>query len=504
MAMGNEMDTQPDTSAETEETEQEMTTRVQRTMSGGAAMPPPSEIALVDLSFVFRKHWHSTAHEELGEAHSRTMEEVLKISNAHKWVGICIDRPPYKRTEVYPEYKGQREKASEVMVGQLKGVISKLEREGYPIFGRDGFEADDMIASVCAELYQQPITIYSGDKDLLQLVDGRVRVKLSGNEAPIIDDFGVIEKFGVKAKQIPDFLALWGDASDNIKGAPGIGKVKASGYLREYGTLEAILEEISTAVANGTDIAKDYKSIHESTELLFRNRKLIRLARLKVDCSALMQPRTPQSLATKMSEDLVAQQQRVASEEAMEEEDQPTAIVRATEAARADVRSPWAMQLEPSTFQQAAKTAEILMESRLFPQFQSPQAVLAVVMTGRSMGIDAVASLRGFNIIKGKVSPTSQMLIGLVKRSPTCQYFRLVNTTPEQATWETMRRGEPEPTSLTYTIEDANQAGLTGNDNWRKRPKTMLRWRCSTELARAVYPDITAGLYTQDDASEMD
>jgi hypothetical protein len=122
-------------------------------------------------------------------------------------------------------------------------------------------------------------------------------------------------------------------------------------------------------------------------------------------------------------------------------------------------------------------------------------------MTGRALGMDTVASLRGFHLIKGKACPSAALLIGLVKRHPSCEFFRLVESSDRIATWETKRRGEPAPTRMSYTIEEANTCGLGSNDQWKKRPKTMLRWRAGVELARAVYSDVTAGLYA---AEEME
>ena len=93
-------------------------------------------------------------------------------------------------------------------------------------------------------------------------------------------------------------------------------------------------------------------------------------------------------------------------------------------------------------------------------------------------------------------------MVALVLKSGLAQYFRLVESTDTSCTYETHRKGNPEPTSHTYTIEDAKLAGLLRNDNWLKIPKPMLRARCSSELGRIDYPDILAGLYTPDELGD--
>jgi hypothetical protein len=117
--------------------------------------------------------------------------------------------------------------------------------------------------------------------------------------------------------------------------------------------------------------------------------------------------------------------------------------------------------------------------------------------------MDTVASLRGFHLIKGKPCPSAALIIGLVKRHSSCEWFRFVSeeSSDDVAVWETKRRGEPMATKLAYSVNDARAAGLLGNDQWKRRQKTMLRWRGGVELARVVYSDVTTGLYS---AEEME
>jgi hypothetical protein len=151
--------------------------------------------------------------------------------------------------------------------------------------------------------------------------------------------------------------------------------------------------------------------------------------------------------------------------------------------------------------------AKILFDSRMFGQFPNPQSVLSIIMRGRSLGMDATTALSNFHVIEGKPTMHASLIIALVLNSKKAEYFDLVETTDKLSTWVTKRIGRS-PVTLSYTIEEADQAGLlkptrSGKpSNWHTRPKTMLRWRCSTELARIVYPDITTGLYTPDEIEE--
>lgn len=158
----------------------------------------------------------------------------------------------------------------------------------------------------------------------------------------------------------------------------------------------------------------------------------------------------------------------------------------------------WEKALEPRNLAQAQALAKNLYDSKIFGAWPNPGAILAVIMTGRSFGLDSVTSLRSFHFIEGKASPHAHLLIGIVKRSPACEYFRLIESGPTSATYEAKRREDPEPTRLTYTIEQAGAAGLRGG-NWVKRPDEMLRKTCAVQLARAVFPDVTSGLYNEEE-----
>lgn len=156
---------------------------------------------------------------------------------------------------------------------------------------------------------------------------------------------------------------------------------------------------------------------------------------------------------------------------------------------------------EPNSIDEAYRLAKILVASRLLPDgANTPEAAFAIIATGRELGMTAMQSLRSIYVIKGKPTLSADLVCALVKsRRDVCAFFQLVESTPERAVYKTQRIGEPEPTSMTYTFDDAKRAQVTGNPNWTKHPAAMLRARCITALARAVFPDLVLGIYDPDE-----
>ena len=160
--------------------------------------------------------------------------------------------------------------------------------------------------------------------------------------------------------------------------------------------------------------------------------------------------------------------------------------------------------LEPQDPATAWKLAKVLHESRMWPAFGSPSAVMAALLTGRGIGLNATQSLQGIDVIKGRPALKTVTLVGLIKTSQKCKYWRMIESTPERAVFETQRVNEPTPTRYEMTIEEARQAGWAANDQWKKQPATMLRYRCQSTLARIVYPDICSGLHTPEELRDAE
>lgn len=161
---------------------------------------------------------------------------------------------------------------------------------------------------------------------------------------------------------------------------------------------------------------------------------------------------------------------------------------------------------EPKTYDQAVALATAFAKSGLLPELNTPERVLLVMAKGAELQIPPTAALSGIHIIKGKPSVSADLKVALcLRRRDICEYFKLVSTSDTKATYETKRRGQ-EPRQMDWTIEMARRARLTvddANSNWGKYPAAMLRHRCSSELATAVYPDIVTGLITTDEAEDI-
>lgn len=161
---------------------------------------------------------------------------------------------------------------------------------------------------------------------------------------------------------------------------------------------------------------------------------------------------------------------------------------------------------EPQSIEEADKLSKLLAGSALLPDALrgKPGDVLVALITGRELGLSPMQSIRGMHVIKGKAVMSADLMVALVqKHRDTCEWFRMVESTDTKAVYETKRHGHPEPVRLTWTLEQAKNAGLLTNDNWKKHPAAMLRARCSSALARAVYPDLMMGVYDPDEAQEF-
>ena len=165
----------------------------------------------------------------------------------------------------------------------------------------------------------------------------------------------------------------------------------------------------------------------------------------------------------------------------------------------------WERGLEPRSMNDAVRLAQRMHDSHMFSAYGTPQAVLSTVLLGRELGMPAMAALRTVHIIEGKHSLSADLMVALVLKSGLAEYFQMVESNDSICSYTTRRKGTPMPTSLSYTIEQAEQAGLlqptrSGKpSNWDKMPKQMLRARAKSELARLEYPDLLAGLYTPEE-----
>jgi hypothetical protein len=159
---------------------------------------------------------------------------------------------------------------------------------------------------------------------------------------------------------------------------------------------------------------------------------------------------------------------------------------------------------EPRDLVEARGLADDIAKAAIIPAHLrgKPMDAYVILLFGRELGLAPMQSMLNVDLVEGKPRLNAQMTVALVKRSPLCRYFRLVESTDEGATYETLREGEPEATRLSFTIRQAERAGLKGN-NWQRHPAAMLRHRAAQSLARAVYPDVIGNVYDDDEIAEM-
>jgi len=161
----------------------------------------------------------------------------------------CFDSPgPTLRHKKFKEYKAKRPPTAEELKQQIPKVKEILKVFNVPIFGKEGFEADDLIGTISKRALGIEKIIVSGDLDNLQLIDSSTKAYIlrKGVKDTILYDENLVkERFqGLSPKQIVDFKALRGDPSDNIPGIAGIGEKTAINLLREFGTVENLYNEL--------------------------------------------------------------------------------------------------------------------------------------------------------------------------------------------------------------------------------------------------------------------
>ncbi len=161
-------------------------------------------------------------------------------------MAVIFDTPePTFRHKLSPIYKGDRPSMPEELSQQIPYLHALIKALGIPLYFLAGAEADDIIGTLTKRALSEGhhVLISTGDKDMAQLVNEHVKLEDSFKER-VLDEAGVLEKFGVHPHQIIDYLTLMGDASDGIMGVPGVGAKTAAKLLTEYGSLNNIIANV--------------------------------------------------------------------------------------------------------------------------------------------------------------------------------------------------------------------------------------------------------------------
>ncbi|MDD3845655.1 MAG: DNA polymerase I [Syntrophorhabdaceae bacterium] len=177
-----------------------------------------------------------------------SMLRKLRNSENPDTLIVVFDSPgPSFREEISREYKAQRPAMPDNLSLQVPFVKKIIDAMGLPVIEKEGFEADDIIATITEHLKARDDVmtfIVTGDKDMMQLVGEKVRI-LDSMKNLLIGEGEVMEKFGVPPRNVVDYLSLCGDASDNIPGVPGIGEKTARELVASLGSVENIYDRLA-------------------------------------------------------------------------------------------------------------------------------------------------------------------------------------------------------------------------------------------------------------------
>ena len=195
----------------------------------------------------------------------------------HIAVAFDVGRVTF-RSEMYTEYKAGRSETPTDFRGQVSLIKEVLEALAIPTVEAEGYEADDVIATLAAQGEQEgmDVLIVTGDRDALQLVNDKVTVLMTRRGISDMSRFtpaAVEEKYALTPRQYPDFAAVRGDPSDNLPSIPGVGEKTAAKWIREFGSLDALVERVDEVKGKAGD------ALREHLANVVRNRQLTELRR---------------------------------------------------------------------------------------------------------------------------------------------------------------------------------------------------------------------------------
>lgn len=201
----------------------------------------------------------------------RTLKKLIAKQNP-EFIGVCFDvSRKTHRQEKYKDYKLHRPELPEALKVQFSFVERLVKSLGVKIVKREGFEADDVIASLCKDARKKgmQVVVVSSDKDFYQLLADKGVAIYNYKEQKFYQQKEFIKRYGFEPAYMVDYLALAGDASDNIPGARGIGKVTAAKLIKEFGSIDNIfknLDKVSLKISEKLNLSK--KDIALSKELV--------------------------------------------------------------------------------------------------------------------------------------------------------------------------------------------------------------------------------------------
>ena len=239
---------------------------------------------LIDGSAVFYRAYFAFIRNPLfnsrGENTSATYGftlQLMKILSEERpdYIAVVFDtKEPTFRHRKFAEYKATRQKMPEEMADQYPRIVEIIKAFHIPLIEEPGYEADDVIGTLARRAEKEGIETYmvTGDKDFLQLLSPLIKMyKVRPGKDPEIWDIERLQKeLGLTPEQVPDYLALMGDKSDNIPGVPKVGEKTALELLRQFGSLENLYAHLDNVTKPALR-----KRLAENRELAFLSRELV-------------------------------------------------------------------------------------------------------------------------------------------------------------------------------------------------------------------------------------
>ena len=258
-----------------------------------------NRLVLIDGNAMIHRAYHAlppmrTADGQPGHVVYGFISMILRLYQDLKptHMAVAFDRPgPTFRNKLYKEYQSQRPQMEDDFISQISLVHDTVAAFGIPIYEADGFEADDVIGTICKQVHSSQFTVHgkkidqvvivTGDRDILQLVvDEKVLCYMPTkglSEGKVYAEKDVVERMGVKPKLIPDLKALMGDASDNYQGVPGIGPKTAIKLLSKYKTLQGVLQttEFTPEQQQSARLSHELATIRTDAPITFDAKKAL-------------------------------------------------------------------------------------------------------------------------------------------------------------------------------------------------------------------------------------
>jgi 5'-3' exonuclease len=499
-------------------------------MTQAVSLPvAPESIALVDLSYLFKKRWHTivTVGGTPLEAVQATLRDLEALKSGVDHVIICRDAAPYThRLAIFPEYKANRPPMPPEERAARKRLYEEIQRQGFNMGHAEGYEADDVIATL-ARIYGAwctDVRIVGPDKDAAQCLTDNVKQYIPpvGQEDWQKRDVAFVQKeWGVTPAMMPLYQALVGDSGDNIPGVRGVGPVKAAPLVNKYPTLELLAAGIAEeARAQGAKPSSTIKALAEHWDKLVMSLKLATLDdNVPLDADALLIPRepAPEQETTNSMDDTPAlsehpamptarriyQDRAVANDQASKEDllereydrerqqNGETDTVsnepgdKAAEPARASmvvprtqlVKAPEVTQskyglvtsdLQPMDLTSAYQMSTWLKKGGLYQQYDTEAQIFTIMVRAKEMGIGITTALANHHIIDGKPVAHADLIRALAERDANFEYLMPVEMSPTRVVWEGKHKRQPKAVLFPYTIEDAKLAGLLRSANYGK------------------------------------